>query len=104
MAARAGGVSIGTMSGNGGGGRVAGSGGAGATTASATTKMLQNIKEIVGSNFPEDEIRAMLRECNMDPGETVHRLLNQGPICSLLLFRRRSCGIETPAEVSARTV
>ncbi|MQM15366.1 hypothetical protein Taro_048312 [Colocasia esculenta] len=64
------------MSGSAGGGRAAG-GGAGATTASATTKMLQNIKEIVGGSFPEVEIRAMLKECNMDPGETIHRLLNQ---------------------------
>ncbi|CAA6671307.1 unnamed protein product [Spirodela intermedia] len=40
--------------------------------------MLQNIKEIVGGNFSDDEIYAMLKECNMDPSEAVHRLLNQG--------------------------
>ncbi|XP_058095213.1 GBF-interacting protein 1-like isoform X2 [Magnolia sinica] len=38
-------------------------------------KMVQSLKEIV--NCPDHEIYAMLRECNMDPNETVHCLLSQ---------------------------
>ncbi|CAA7402074.1 unnamed protein product [Spirodela intermedia] len=57
-----------------GGGRMGGAGGGSATT---TKKMLQSIREIVGGNFPDDEIYAMLKECNLDPSETIHRLLNQ---------------------------
>lgn len=55
-------------------------GGAGGGSAPTTKKMLQSIREIVGSSFPDDEIYAMLKECNLDPSETIHRLLNQGPI------------------------
>ncbi|KAF8050864.1 hypothetical protein N665_1860s0004 [Sinapis alba] len=40
-------------------------------------KVVQNLKEIV--NSPEAEIYAMLKECNMDPNEAVHRLLSQDP-------------------------
>ncbi|KAL8167855.1 LOW QUALITY PROTEIN: hypothetical protein V2J09_009354 [Rumex salicifolius] len=43
----------------------------------ASKKMLQSLKEIV--NCPEIEIYAMLKECNMDPNETVNRLLSQDP-------------------------
>ncbi|RWV93051.1 hypothetical protein BHE74_00056119 [Ensete ventricosum] len=39
-------------------------------------KLVQSLKEIV--NCAEAEIYAMLRECNMDPNEAVHRLLSQG--------------------------
>ncbi|CAL5410084.1 unnamed protein product [Camellia sinensis] len=41
----------------------------------ASRKMVQSLKEIV--NCPESEIYAMLKECNMDPNETVNRLLSQ---------------------------
>ncbi|KAJ0233680.1 RNA polymerase II degradation factor-like protein [Hirschfeldia incana] len=40
-------------------------------------KTVENLKEIV--NSPEAEIYAMLKECNMDPNEAVHRLLSQDP-------------------------
>ncbi|KAI9083209.1 hypothetical protein K1719_034741 [Acacia pycnantha] len=40
--------------------------------------MVQSLKEIV-SNFPEHEIYAMLKECDMDPNEAVSRLLSQDP-------------------------
>ncbi|XP_071736703.1 GBF-interacting protein 1-like [Rutidosis leptorrhynchoides] len=41
-------------------------------------KIIQNIKEITG-NHSEDEIYAMLKECSMDPNETVQKLLSQDP-------------------------
>ena len=41
-------------------------------------KIVQSLKEIV--NSPEAEIYAMLKECNMDPNEAVHRLLSQGSL------------------------
>lgn len=43
-----------------------------------TRKTIQNIKEITAGNYSEDEILAMLHECNMDPDETYQRLLLQG--------------------------
>lgn len=49
----------------------------------STRKMIQNIKEITAGNYSEDEILAMLHECNMDPDETAQRLLLQGLILSL---------------------
>ncbi|XP_020584296.1 GBF-interacting protein 1-like [Phalaenopsis equestris] len=39
-------------------------------------KTIQNIKEIAG-NHSDEEIYAMLKECSMDPNETVHKLLFQ---------------------------
>ncbi|XP_061364526.1 uncharacterized protein LOC133307963 isoform X2 [Gastrolobium bilobum] len=51
-------------------------GGLRASIPSGVRKMIQNIKEITG-NHSEDEIYAMLKECSMDPNETVHRLLFQ---------------------------
>ncbi|XP_074357570.1 GBF-interacting protein 1 isoform X2 [Apium graveolens] len=39
-------------------------------------KTIQNIKEITGSH-DDDEIYTMLKECNMDPNETTHKLLFQ---------------------------
>jgi hypothetical protein len=38
-------------------------------------KVVQSMKEIV--NCPESEIYAILKDCNMDPNETVNRLLSQ---------------------------
>ncbi|KAI5074379.1 hypothetical protein GOP47_0010340 [Adiantum capillus-veneris] len=38
-------------------------------------KVVQDLQEIV--KISEEEIYAMLKECNMDPNETVQRLLNQ---------------------------
>lgn len=53
-----------------------GGGGGGVSSIPATSKkMVQSLKEIV--NCPEHEIYAMLKECNMDPNDTVHRLLSQ---------------------------
>ncbi|KAH0868244.1 hypothetical protein HID58_075266 [Brassica napus] len=44
---------------------------------SGCRKIVESLKEIV--NSPEAEIYAMLKECNMDPNEAVHRLLSQDP-------------------------
>nr|XP_017179709.2 LOW QUALITY PROTEIN: GBF-interacting protein 1-like [Malus domestica] len=41
-------------------------------------KTIQDIKEITG-NHSEEEIHAMLKECNMDPNETAQKLLLQDP-------------------------
>uniref|UniRef100_A0A0E0B0D3 GBF-interacting protein 1 N-terminal domain-containing protein n=1 Tax=Oryza glumipatula TaxID=40148 RepID=A0A0E0B0D3_9ORYZ len=43
----------------------------------AVRRTIQNIKEIAGGHTDE-EVYAVLRECNMDPNETTDRLLNQG--------------------------
>ncbi|XP_054777399.1 uncharacterized protein LOC129285656 isoform X3 [Prosopis cineraria] len=69
------------MSGKGGGGGGSGNGKGSnglAGVPAASRKMVQSLKEIV-SNFPEHEIYAMLKECNMDPNEAVSRLLSQDP-------------------------
>lgn len=44
---------------------------------SGVRKTIQNIKEITG-NHSDDEIYAMLKECEMDPNETTQKLLFQG--------------------------
>ncbi|GAB2299104.1 hypothetical protein Dimus_033176 [Dionaea muscipula] len=41
----------------------------------ASKKIVQSLKEVV--NYPEVEIYAMLKECNMNPDEAVERLLSQ---------------------------
>ncbi|XP_010549430.1 PREDICTED: uncharacterized protein LOC104820614 [Tarenaya hassleriana] len=62
-----GGVSVGGRKGNNGVSNIP----------SGSRKMVQSLKEIV--NFPEAEIYAMLKECNMDPNEAINRLLSQDP-------------------------
>ncbi|KAL8136673.1 hypothetical protein V2J09_002674 [Rumex salicifolius] len=57
------------MSGGGHGFRVS-------TIPSNVKKMIQNIKE-TGCNHSDEEIYAMLKECDMDPNETVQKLLLQ---------------------------
>lgn len=71
------------MSGKGGGGGAgAGKGSNGlAGVPAASRKMVQSLKEIV-SNFSEQEIYAVLKECNMDPNEAVSRLLSEGSLLS----------------------
>ena len=46
-------------------------------------KVVQDLKEIVSNS--EEEIYTMLKECNMDPNETVQKLLNQGMLMDLLI-------------------
>ncbi|XP_010547194.1 PREDICTED: GBF-interacting protein 1-like isoform X2 [Tarenaya hassleriana] len=45
----------------------------------STRKMIHSIKEITAGNYSEDEILAMLHECDMDPDEAAQRLLLQDP-------------------------
>lgn len=68
------------MSGRGGGGVASnGKGNTGISGIPAgSRKMVQSLKEIV-NNCTEQEIYAMLKDCNMDPNEAVNRLLAQGP-------------------------
>ncbi|GLT50605.1 hypothetical protein SLA2020_240810 [Shorea laevis] len=68
------------MSGKGGGGNSGlGKGSSGISGIPAgSKKMVQSLKEIV-NNYSEQEIYATLKECNMDPNETVNRLLAQDP-------------------------
>ncbi|CAH8290601.1 unnamed protein product [Eruca vesicaria subsp. sativa] len=44
-----------------------------------TRKTIQTIKEITAGNYSEDEIHAMLLECNMNPDDAAQRLLLQDP-------------------------
>ncbi|KAF8091515.1 hypothetical protein N665_0444s0029 [Sinapis alba] len=44
-----------------------------------TRKMIQTIKEITAGNYSEDEIHAMLLDCNMNPDDATQRLLLQDP-------------------------
>ncbi|KAL0713392.1 hypothetical protein Bca4012_020370 [Brassica carinata] len=44
---------------------------------SRSRQVVQSLKEVV--NSPETEIYAMLKECNIDPNEAVHRILSQDP-------------------------
>ena len=67
-----------TMSGGGGGGfRV--------SIPSSVRRMIQNIKEITG-NDSDEEIYAMLKDCNMDPNETTQKLLLQGAFIYLFIY------------------
>ena len=61
------------MVGGGGGG-----GGARVSIPAKTRKTIQTIKEITAGNYSEEEIHAMLLECNMNPDEATQRLLLQG--------------------------
>ncbi|XP_075476065.1 GBF-interacting protein 1-like isoform X2 [Primulina tabacum] len=42
---------------------------------SSVKEMIINIKDITGQNHTEDEIYAVLKECSMDPNETLQKLL-----------------------------
>ncbi|KAL0846980.1 hypothetical protein Bca101_020226 [Brassica carinata] len=50
---------------------------------SRSRQVVQSLKEVV--NSPETEIYAMLKECNIDPNEAVHRILSQGSSFFLLM-------------------
>ncbi|BAF24623.1 Os09g0261400 [Oryza sativa Japonica Group] len=55
----------------------------------AVRRTIQNIKEIAGGHTDE-EVYAVLRECNMDPNETTDRLLNQVALYGWWFHCRRS--------------
>jgi len=90
------------MSGKGGGSHNNGGGKAlSATIPASSRKMVQSLKEIV-SNFPDHEIYATLKDCNMDPNEAVSRLLSQGSFLSLCVFVSRFL-MSFHLELNART-
>ena len=52
---------------------------------STARKVIHDLKEIINNtNVSDEEIYSVLRDCNMDPNETVQKLLNQG-----MLWRNR---------------
>ncbi|KAJ8492535.1 hypothetical protein OPV22_014256 [Ensete ventricosum] len=65
-------------------------------------KLVQSLREIV--HCPEPEIYAMLRECNMDPNEAVHRLLGQDTFHEVKSKRDKKREIREPPESRSRTV
>ncbi|CAN6926660.1 unnamed protein product [Brassica oleracea] len=56
-----------------------GGGGARVSIPAKTRKTIQTIKEITAGNYSEEEIHAMLLECNMNPDEATDRLSLQDP-------------------------
>ncbi|XXG67801.1 hypothetical protein AAC387_Pa06g1062 [Persea americana] len=66
----------------------------------ASRKMVQNLKEIV--NCPEHEIYAMLKECNMDPNDTVNRLLSQDTFHEVKSKREKKKELKEGAESRSR--
>ncbi|XP_009410966.2 uncharacterized protein LOC103992822 isoform X3 [Musa acuminata AAA Group] len=87
------------MSGAGGGGN---RGSVAAPIPTGSRKLVQSLKEIV--NCPEAEIYSMLRECNMDPNEAVHRLLSQDTFHEVKSKRDKKKEIREPPESRSRTV
>ncbi|THU59432.1 hypothetical protein C4D60_Mb07t02090 [Musa balbisiana] len=87
------------MSGAGGGGN---RGSVAAPIPTGSRKLVQSLKEIV--NCPEAEIYAMLRECNMDPNEAVHRLLSQDTFHEVKSKRDKKKEIREPSESRSRNV
>ncbi|KAK1320715.1 hypothetical protein QJS10_CPA03g00687 [Acorus calamus] len=65
-------------------------------------KVVQSLKEIV--NCPESEIYAMLKECNMDPNDAVHRLLSQDPFHQVKSKREKKKEIKETVESRPRAV
>ena len=56
---------------------------------SSMREVIQNIKEVTGDHT-EEEIYAMLKDCAMDPNETVQKLLMQGILSFSFSFIRLS--------------
>ncbi|KAK1258613.1 hypothetical protein QJS04_geneDACA024054 [Acorus gramineus] len=65
-------------------------------------KVVQSLKEIV--NCPESEIYAMLKECNMDPNDAVHRLLSQDPFHQVKSKREKKKEIKETVDSRPRAV
>ncbi|XP_077250954.1 uncharacterized protein LOC143890240 isoform X2 [Tasmannia lanceolata] len=65
-------------------------------------KMVQSLKEIV--NCPEHEIYAMLKECNMDPNDTVNRLLSQDTFHEVKSKREKKKEIKETTDYRSRGV
>ncbi|TKY72333.1 cell wall protein AWA isoform X2 [Spatholobus suberectus] len=90
------------MSGKGGGSHNNGGGKAlSASIPASSRKMVQSLKEIV-SNFPDHEIYATLKDCNMDPNEAVSRLLSQDPFHEVKSKREKKKETKDPTDSRAR--
>ncbi|KAJ6838373.1 uncharacterized protein M6B38_321260 [Iris pallida] len=74
----------------------------GAAVPSDSKKMVQSIREIVGCS--EAEIYSMLKECNMDPSEAVHRLLTQDTFHEVKSKREKKKEIKGVPESGSRAV
>jgi hypothetical protein len=64
--------------------RVGAAAGGGVKIPPSAMEVVRSLKEIVENS--DDEIYAMLKECNMDLNETAQRLLNQGIIIILVII------------------
>ncbi|CAB4276363.1 unnamed protein product [Prunus armeniaca] len=90
------------MSGRGGGVATNGKGNTGLSGIPAgSRKMVQSLKEIV-NNCTEQEIYAMLKDCNMDPNEAVNRLLAQDPFHEVKSKREKKKENKEPTEPRSR--
>ncbi|KAM1045535.1 hypothetical protein EV1_036120 [Malus domestica] len=91
------------MSGRGGGGVASnGKGNTGISGIPAgSRKMVQSLKEIV-NNCTEQEIYAMLKDCNMDPNEAVNRLLAQDPFHEVKSKREKKKESKEPTDSRSR--
>lgn len=49
-------------------------------------KIVQSLREILNHKYTNDEIYSALRNCHMDPYDTVQRLLSQGSFSSSFFF------------------
>ena len=67
---------------SGGGGRGGGGGGGGGiarvTIPESVRKTILSIREITGRQHTDEEIYSVLRDCSMDPNETIQKLLYLG--------------------------
>lgn len=90
--------------GGGGGGAVAATGSGSVVSLQSipagSRKIVQSLKEIV--NCPEPEIYSMLKECNMDPNETVNRLLSQDPFHEVKSKRDKKKEVKDTSEFRSR--
>ncbi|KAG1367966.1 signaling mucin HKR1 [Cocos nucifera] len=90
------------MSGGSGGGGSRGNGATAGPIPAMSRKLVQSVKEIV--NCPESEIYSMLKECNMDPNEAVHRLLSQDTFHEVKSKRDKKKEIKDTPESRSRAV
>ncbi|KFK28492.1 hypothetical protein AALP_AA7G003100 [Arabis alpina] len=86
------------MVGRGGGG---GGGGGGGSIPASSRKVVMGLKEIV--NCSDLEIYTMLVECNMDPDETVNRLLSQDTFHEVKSKREKKKETKDPMDSWTRT-
>ncbi|KAK0589325.1 hypothetical protein LWI29_012662 [Acer saccharum] len=84
------------------GGNVQGGGGGGCPIPAEAKKIVQNLKEIVGKNFTDAEIYAVLLDCNMDPDDAVNLLLSQDTFHEVKSKRERRKEVKETQESRSR--